>query len=74
MRIELDLPDWVADALTRGPAPEAESGPTVEGRIAAICESWARTVMGWEDEEKRKALYRAFGVRPDDDKDDPFGL
>lgn len=72
MRIVLELPDWVGEAIARGPNPQADSGPTIEGRILSICESWARTVQGWEEDDKRKALYRAFGVRPDDAHDDIF--
>lgn len=71
MRVEIDLPNWVVDAIGRGPAPSPDSGPSAESRIAAISESWARTVLGWEDEEKRKALYRAFGMEPPEDSD-PF--
>ncbi|EPR13992.1 hypothetical protein M527_00285 [Sphingobium indicum IP26] len=69
MKVELDLPDWVIDTITRGPAPAPESGPAFEDRLTCIAESWARTVMGWEDEEKRKALYRAFGMEPPDEPD-----
>ena len=70
MRVSLELPDWVADAITRGPSPAPDSGPSVEDRLGCIAESWARTVLGWEDDDKRAALYRALGLAPPDS--DPF--
>lgn len=70
MRVVLELPDWVGEAIARGPDPQADSGPTVEGRILSICESWARTVQGWENDDKRAALYTLLGL--DVPPSDPF--
>lgn len=75
MKVEIDLPEWVIDAIKRGPPPWVECGPDLAERIGYICQNWADSVIGGEDEDKRNALYRAFGVRHRlDDGDDDIAL
>lgn len=74
MQIKLELPGWVADAITRGPAPMVDCGPDLAERIGYICENWADHIIRWEEQDKRKALYRALGIPLDEDKDDIIDL
>lgn len=72
MRVTVELPDWVADAVMRGPSPTVDCGPSLAERLAGIAQDWADSVPAWEAGEKRQRLYKALGLPPEHDDENPL--
>jgi len=72
--VQLSLPRWMVDALTRVEVPEWYVGPTLSDRVAHALEPSANGILAYEESAERRALYRALGLDyPDDCPDDlPF--
>lgn len=52
MRVELDLPRWVVEALARWKAPADHVGVSIEQRIAFLADDLALSIV---EEERREA-------------------
>jgi hypothetical protein len=73
MKVEIEISDMVAEALLRWPIPPEYCGPSLAERLQHVIEGAADSVVRFEETQKTKALYRAFGVKHYlDDDEVPF--
>lgn len=59
VRVMLDLPDWVAEALTEWQIPEEHCGASLAERLEWLADDMALRVQG---ENKRRKLSDALGI------------